>query len=257
MSKLFYPLLLLVADRNHHHKKTPFFSLSSFIWPIFICDAWDEASSSFFSSLSSLMTQQLLRPYGSRAARSFPFSPPSHMLPRSPLIYKLEGADRNGESPRPRGEEGIRVLLGKNGRILAPGIQKRWPKETGHQCDQKIFFQIANWRCQNRQKVATIFRKLFEIAIILGQNRHLNPDFFVFYCIFINKIFPQAKNDFCFFEKVFFSRVLANHTQLRFCLWRVWQKKHNVKNERKKRKVTVTRKWKKANQKLVQKVSII
>ncbi len=27
------------------------------------------------------------------------------MLPRSPLIYKLEGADRNGESPREQGEK--------------------------------------------------------------------------------------------------------------------------------------------------------
>ncbi len=70
------------------------------------------------------------------------------------------------------------------------------------QCDQKIFFfQFANQRCQNRQKIANIFRKLFEIARILRQNRHLNPGFFVFYCIFINKIFLRAKSLCIFFQK--------------------------------------------------------
>ncbi len=69
------------------------------------------------------------------------------------------------------------------------------------QCDQKIFFQIADQRCQNRKKIANNFRKLFEIARILGQNRRSNPGFFVFYCIFITKFFSRPQNLLIFSKK--------------------------------------------------------
>ena len=89
---------------------------------------------------------------------------------------------------------------------------------TQAQCDQKNFFQIANERCQNRQKIANIFRKLFEIAINLGQNRHLNPAFFVFYCIFITKFSRKLKKSFLFFQKkvnkFFFASIGKPHSTL-------------------------------------------
>ena len=70
------------------------------------------------------------------------------------------------------------------------------------QCDQKIFFQIADERCQNRQKIANNFRKLFKIARISGQNRRSNPAFFVFYCIFITNFSSRPQNIFIFPKKV-------------------------------------------------------
>ncbi len=59
---------------------------------------------------------------------------------------------------------------------LLPG-QSQWLKyseqvadsqwrEATKQCNQKIFFQIAKQGCQNRQKIASIFRKILEIERI-------------------------------------------------------------------------------------------
>ena len=68
------------------------------------------------------------------------------------------------------------------------------------QCDQKIFFQIANKRCQNRQKIARIFCQLFKIAKILSQNRHLNPAFLCFIAFLLTKFF-RVQKIFYFFPK--------------------------------------------------------
>ena len=115
------------------------------------------------------------------------------------------------------------------------------------QCDQKIFFQIADQRCQNRQEIANNLKKLFKIARILGQNRRSNPAFFMFYCIFITKFVSRPQNLFIFFKKKreeFFWQVF------RFFYKREFDKKNGKDKKREKRETVKSNlKMKKRKQK--------